>query len=193
MKRLRKTVVHHVIGSLVLGLFACCSGAYAQYYEFPVLNTMSNTDLPGNDIQHYVLPSSYVGNIDLREGMCQGHCARNSNCASYTYVKPNVIDAFPHCYLKNTIPAAYSNSCCNSGSFFEADTDRAGADYRSFNSSQPRVCMDACMDESQCRAWTWVKPGIQAASGVCWLKTQWGSASPNTCCTSGRVEKGILH
>ena len=45
----------------------------------------------------------------------------------------------------------------------EANTDRPGADYRSFELGAPRpeLCRDACWGEPQCRAFTYVRPGVQ--------------------------------
>ena len=56
---------------------------------------------------------------------------------------------------------------------FENDVDRYGQDYRSFNlsSADPGVCQKACRDESQCRAFTYVPPGVQGSSARCYLKS----------------------
>jgi hypothetical protein len=55
---------------------------------------------------------------------------------------------------------------------FEYDTDRPGSDYRSFDLTgpDPRLCAAQCMQEAECAAWTYVKPGVQGPSPRCWLK-----------------------
>jgi hypothetical protein len=50
-------------------------------------------------------------------------------------------------------------------------------------------CSFACQLSNQCRAWTFVRPGIQGPSGRCFFKSPAPAATRNTCCTSG-VRKG---
>ena len=56
---------------------------------------------------------------------------------------------------------------------FENDVDRYGQDYRSFNlsSADPGACQKVCGDESQCRAFTYVPPGVQGSTARCYLKS----------------------
>jgi hypothetical protein len=67
----------------------------------------------------------------------------------------------------------------------EADTNRFGSDYRGFDAPNAQLCQTACANEAACRAWTWVKPGIQGPSGKCWLKNAAPAPSANACCVSG--------
>lgn len=70
----------------------------------------------------------------------------------------------------------------------ENDTDRGGSDYRSFflDRNEPALCQDACLKEGdRCRAWTYVRPGVQAEKPVCYLKDRAPATSANTCCISG--------
>ena len=55
---------------------------------------------------------------------------------------------------------------------FEYGIDRRGGDYRSFDLSfdAPGLCAGRCAQEGQCRAWTYVKPGVQGPKARCWLK-----------------------
>jgi hypothetical protein len=67
----------------------------------------------------------------------------------------------------------------------EPDTNRAGSDYRSFETTQGAdVCATACANEDRCRAWTWAKPGVQTQA-VCWLKDAVPVPKPDACCASG--------
>ena len=70
---------------------------------------------------------------------------------------------------------------------FEHGIDRAGGDYQNFDLPEPRpeLCRDACIADSKCRAYTYVKPGIQGAKARCWLKSTVGPARPDGCCVSG--------
>jgi len=50
--------------------------------------------------------------------------------------------------------------------------DRPGLDYRWFRmkSPDPTICRQTCEKEAQCRAWTYVPPGVQGKRARCWLK-----------------------
>jgi len=69
----------------------------------------------------------------------------------------------------------------------EYDTNRPGSDYRGFELSQadPGICRNECANDSTCKAFTYVKPGVQGANARCWLKSDVPQASPNSCCVSG--------
>ena len=61
-----------------------------------------------------------------------------------------------------------------SGTTWEPDIDRAGSDYTSFDLQAPRpeLCRDRCLGEPQCRAFTYVNPGVQGQQARCWLKNE---------------------
>lgn len=69
----------------------------------------------------------------------------------------------------------------------ESNTDRGGSDYRSFQLSQPdyQQCEQSCNADAQCKAWTYVKPGVQGSNAVCWLKHSVPAARASNCCISG--------
>jgi PAN domain len=60
-----------------------------------------------------------------------------------------------------------------------------GHDYAHFDAPSAFVCRTTCGGESRCQAYTWVKPGIQGPSGVCWLKHTLPAIVKDTCCDSG--------
>lgn len=69
---------------------------------------------------------------------------------------------------------------------FSPNTDRFGSDFRNIAvNGDPRTCMSLCVRERECRAWTFVKAGLQGPSARCFLKNQVPRAVANTCCTSG--------
>jgi len=69
----------------------------------------------------------------------------------------------------------------------EDNIDRLGMDYSNFDlpEADPELCWQACLKDSRCAAFTYVKPGIQASNARCWLK--YGVPQPLTdgCCISG--------
>lgn len=69
----------------------------------------------------------------------------------------------------------------------ETNTDRPGMDYSSFDlgSANPSLCEQACNSDPDCRAFTYVKPGVQGPNARCWLKNGIPTATPNDCCDSG--------
>ena len=70
----------------------------------------------------------------------------------------------------------------------EVGVDRPGSDLRhgfALPQADPGLCRQACDEDSQCRAYTYVKPGVQAGSAVCWLKHAVPPAVANDCCVSG--------
>jgi len=69
----------------------------------------------------------------------------------------------------------------------ELDTDRLGMDYENFELPQanPEVCRNACAMDTKCKAYTYVRPGIQGPNARCCLKTGVPPSSKNNCCVSG--------
>ncbi len=71
---------------------------------------------------------------------------------------------------------------------FEANTDLPGGDYSSHRLSDADaiLCQKLCAEDQRCLAWTYVAPGYQEASAVCWLKNIVPAAQRrDACCTSG--------
>lgn len=70
----------------------------------------------------------------------------------------------------------------------EKNTDRYGGDYRRIvmEKPQPVACRKACKDDAACRAYTYVKPGVQhPTKAICYLKNTVPPKTPNNCCESG--------
>ncbi len=75
-------------------------------------------------------------------------------------------------------------------SWVEPDTDRPGADYRSFHTREgPGVCQEVCADDPKCRAYTYIKPGYymrhKVIYGWCFLKSAVPEPVKDDCCVSG--------
>lgn len=69
----------------------------------------------------------------------------------------------------------------------EYGVDRPGGDYKDFNlnANDPNACKQACMSESACKAWTFVRPSHQGPTPRCWLKNTIPSSKNAPCCISG--------
>jgi len=69
----------------------------------------------------------------------------------------------------------------------ENNVNRPGSDYRNFELPQanPQLCSAACAGDGACRAYTYVRPGVQGPNARCWLKSSVPGASSNGCCVSG--------
>jgi hypothetical protein len=74
-------------------------------------------------------------------------------------------------------------------SSIESGTNRQGSDYKSFDlsSADPGACESACLGDQTCKAWTYVRPGVQGDSARCWLKTAAPDPTADDCCTSGKI------
>jgi hypothetical protein len=69
---------------------------------------------------------------------------------------------------------------------FEHPLDRPGGDLRAgFPTTNLLECERACWPHAECRASTWVKPGIHSPSGMCWLKRTRIPKVNNESCVSG--------
>jgi hypothetical protein len=69
----------------------------------------------------------------------------------------------------------------------EYQKDRPGMDYRHFVLPEPApaLCEKQCAMEQNCKAWTYVKPGIHQQNAMCWLKSGVPASRNNSCCVSG--------
>ncbi|MBO0902362.1 PAN domain-containing protein [Jiella sonneratiae] len=157
-----------------------------------------NVDRPGGDYKNFDLndptPGSFGGPVDA----CRIQCEQDGACRAWTFVKKGVQGPKARCWLKTAIPNAVRNGCCTSGvpaRSFEAGIDRPGGDYKNFDlpAADANLCGSACNGENAlCRAWTFVRPGVQGPKPRCWLKNTVPPAAVNDCCTSG-VLGPIVH
>jgi hypothetical protein len=194
MKRVRKPAILWTVALFCLLSLVGIGAASLQQQTIE-----QNTDRPGLDYSDFDLepppPGSFGSTIDL----CRSRCERDPNCKAWTHTKPGAQGPKARCWLKNSIPAAKANDCCTSGVVtreFETNTDRVGSDYTNFDSrplTSPRplrpldasTCQAACRNDGRCKAWTFVRAGIQGPKAQCYLKNSVPAARTSDCCTSG--------
>jgi hypothetical protein len=74
---------------------------------------------------------------------------------------------------------------------FEDGVDRPGSDIKpGFDVASASDCRAACASTPGCKSFTYVHPGIQAASARCWLKHSIPPSRDNACCISGVMAAG---
>ncbi|TGQ04113.1 PAN domain-containing protein [Mesorhizobium sp. M2E.F.Ca.ET.154.01.1.1] len=88
-------------------------------------------------------------------------------------------------------PPLHSADAGRSGGDSTAETgvDRPGHDYDRFDLEVTIAgfgpCKSACEADANCKAWTYVKAGVQGPKPICWLKSAVPPPTPNGCCVSG--------
>jgi hypothetical protein len=86
-----------------------------------------------------------------------------------------------------SVPTSAGGQALISGDL-EVDVNRLGNDYKVFDLAKddPELCRDACDAEPRCKAFTYVKPGLQGPLAKCWLKDPAPAPrSDEACCVSG--------
>ena len=171
----------------------CCTSGVKDS-ALVLYRRFANTDMNGSDYDD--MPVTTGG-----WQACRQSCADDVQCKAYTYVKSTDVSSGGHCWLKNSRPPRRSAACCDSGdkvsggaamNLGKHGTDLPGHDYRHFEvsaateSNQHDVCLDACGADGICRAYTYVRPGVQGPKPMCWLKDKVpASGRLASCCTAG--------
>ena len=154
----------------------------------------SGFDRPGGDYA-----SAPVTNGD--PAVCATRCERDKSCRSWSFSYPSASGEPAMCWLKREVVRRVPAACCVSGvrgggvleprlGEIEFSTDRAGGDYRSFETPadpQAKACAAACKGEPRCRAWTYRRPGYGATAPRCYLKDLVKPPRHRPCCISGVV------
>lgn len=125
---------------------------------------------------------------------CEARCGGRSDCVAWTFLR----SAAPTCWLKGPeVPAVVSSNCCVSGlrpetidQGMENNIDRWGNDVerRELPARFPSMCQGFCRADARCAAWTYVRPGVQGAKPVCYLKRPAPGPRGDACCISGTRE-----
>jgi hypothetical protein len=164
-------------------LVALCCAASAQV----------GFDRPGGDYTSF----------SLRNGdpaQCAARCEQSARCRAWAFSYPTD-NAAAMCWLKSRITTRVPASCCVSGvrgagvieprgEPVEFGIDRYGGDFRSLDlppDPTGKSCASACEGDSQCRAWTYVRPGYIGPGATCVLKDRVTRPVRRPCCISGVV------
>lgn len=171
----------------------CCVSGVKKITTPPLLpaGMELNTNRPGSDYKNFDLSSA-------DPQLCQQECYNDAQCKAYTYVKPGYQGANARCWLKNAVPNPQTDDCCISGVkkpsilpiipiSMEQNTNRPGSDYKNYdlNNADPKLCQQDCKNDPNCKAYTYVKPGVQGIRARCWLKNAVPNAKTDDCCVSG--------
>lgn len=163
-------------GSFITGIdLDACAGCDAA--DSPVVGQVQCTRLQGF--------ANWGSTYWMDVGAQTSHQAGASWCldgAFVTQIDLDRVDADAH-----DSPIVARAKCSTMAAAAEQDTDRPGADYKRFDlpAANPAVCQAACRDDAACKAWTYVRPGVQGPGASCWLKSIAPSPRTSDCCISG--------
>jgi hypothetical protein len=75
----------------------------------------------------------------------------------------------------------------STSAFAQEGFNYPGSDYRDFETNNAQTCNRACFIDgpNKCKIWTYVLPGVQGASGHCWLKNRVPPKVRDPNCISG--------
>jgi hypothetical protein len=130
--------------------------------------------------------------------LCATRCDHDSRCRAWGFSYP-AGDRQAECWLKNQVPSRVEDAASASGvrgagvieprhGYHEFSIDRPGGDYRSLDvaaNATGETCKSACDAETQCRAWTYVRPGYAGPEAQCYLKDHLKPPRHTPCCISG--------
>jgi hypothetical protein len=142
-------------------------------------------------------------NFPLRSGdpaACATRCDREGRCRAWSFAYPTA-DRPATCWLKSQVPPRVEDSSAASGvrgagvieprhGMREFSIDRIGGDYRVLDVTPDptgETCKTACDGETQCRAWTYARPGYLGPEARCFLKDRLMPPHHKPCCISGVV------
>lgn len=187
---MRKLFLRIAAALLMTGL--CVPAAFSDEVRFDV---DLQTDMMGADYSSFAIP-------DNNFYACVDACRNDAKCAAFTYGAPGFKGDTAFCWLKDNVPTKSKNSNCISATKKSVPTylyvhmaeltqengvDMPGNDYKSFplDKPDPTACRARCSDDAGCDGYTYVKPGVQGATAMCYLKKNPGTAITNGNCTSG--------
>ncbi len=152
------------------------------FYEATRETYEKDTDRGGSDIEAR-------WSFDPSPEVCASFCDQSSVCKAWTYVPPGVQhDVLARCWLKNDIPAKNRRTGLISGvKGLEYGFDRPGSNFKKIllPKDDAAACRVHCAFNSQCKAWTFVKAGVQGNKAVCWLKKTKPARRKSDFCVSG--------
>ena len=153
----------------------------------------SGFDRPGGDYANAPVPNG-------DPAVCAARCEREPRCRAWSFSYPAGSNSPAMCWLKRDVVPRVEASCCVSGvrgagviepraRNREFAIERPGGDYRSIEvppEANGDACRLACQKDTQCRAWTYMRPGYAESGGArCYLKSHVTAPRHRPCCISG--------
>jgi hypothetical protein len=88
---------------------------------------------------------------------------------------------------RSVMPAPGFDPVLTPQNALENNFNRPGSDYRDYeiSNADPNRCNADCMSDPTCKAFTYVRPGIQGPNAHCWLKNAVPDGNRDNCCVSG--------
>jgi len=136
----------------------------------------------------YVPAGATADAIQLSPDVVSGKAVGAERCTADVHSKPTRVDATSGNAPYPTLVYPVLKLACDKTVRFESETNRPGGDLRHWSSTDPQQCALSCADDKQCRAFTWVKPGVQGPDAQCWLKSTMSAPVRDPCCTSGVMD-----
>ena len=119
----------------------------------------------------------------------------SSNPKPETFVYSNTTSNLANSSLQTHKVAMKSSSIVPFQAIFSElpKTDLPGGDYKSFDlaNPDPSLCKQACDNDYNCQAYTYVDPGIKGPNALCYLKNTVPASVSSSYCTSG-IENGSV-
>lgn len=122
-------------------------------------------------------------NCDGKGGFCGVECSQGAKECDTTH--PTLQANSRHHTALDILRGAANQSQAWPGGGMRNNIDLAGFDFQRFGTRSPAECQTACMRARNCKAWTYVRPGVQGRFAVCRLKNAVPRATSNSCCVSG--------
>ena len=172
----------------------CVSGVRKGISVTGLFNINQVTDLPGQNYKNLWVTGDY--------DECEKACRSDPQCLAFTWVQPGVKGPNAACFLKSGGLNATQDLNCISGVrkgisvtglfYLNPGMNLPGQDYKNVSvKGGSDECERACGSDSNCQAFTWVKPGVQGSDAVCWLKSDVGGLTEDPNCVTG-VRNGIF-
>jgi hypothetical protein len=136
----------------------------------------------------YVRVGIEAGTSTRDEATCRSVCLIDDRCQAFSFVASSGA-----CLLKQAasspVPSTGTRSQLLREAGLEYGVDRPGQDYTSLWLSQPNPyqCQQTCAADPQCRAFTYVEPGLQGVQAKCYLKNGVPSAGIASGVISGKI------
>lgn len=149
-------------------------------------------------IPDYCKPQSHVHHYDienLKASIENAACSRDNNAKEKVgrWQARIAVSGGRGCDKRNDIMGYnINNTMCRLrvGWRHNKDFDGPNVDNMTLLKPDPALCAKACLDNDKCTAWTYVKPGVQAADAArCWLKSKVNFDLNNSCCVSATARK----